>query len=227
MGDENTMTGNALHRVITCLDKRTEGEPITLDWNAFDAVTPIKDTELRDVARRLLPDLEFVNIRRELEKAIVKKRREMLAVAKDRVLVKMIDECIRLKLTTTAGIEVTTKESLKQYFKESSDETSAQAIHKITYLCFSQSPRWKEDTTDYMIERFGIGYDLETVRTHENGRGNGFYEKITTKALCNLRADLRAAQGRANRGFAVPRIRRNADDAYDDEGRYIRKKHYR
>ncbi len=148
----------------------------------------------------------------------------MIAFAKEKVFLKMIDECIRLNLQTTSGVKVTTKEMLREYFKESQDDSNADAINNITYLCFAQSPRWREDTTEIMMERFGIKYDPSTVQAHENGKGNGFYEKIITKALCNCRQDLHSAQGRANCGFIGKRMHRNAEEAYNGEGKYVRKK---
>ena len=224
MSDENQISYNNQLRVISILEKDTDGEPIFLDWNAFDAVSAIKDTDLRDIARRLLQDLPFDQVKVKLRDAIVKKRKEMIAFAKEKVFLRMIDECIRLNLKTSSGVKVTTKELLREYFKKSADDSNADAIKNILSICFSTSPRWKEDTAEVMMERFGIKYDPATVQAHENGKGNGFYEKIITKALCNCRADLRSAQGRANCGFASKRIRRNAEEAYDSEGRYIRKK---
>jgi hypothetical protein len=47
------------------------------------------------------------------------------------------------------------------------------------------------------MEVFGINYDPKSITTHKNRRGNGFIEKIVTKALNNVRADLRAVVGRA------------------------------
>ena len=210
MSDENQILYNNQLRVISILEKHTDGEPIYLNWNAFDAVSAIKDTDLRDVARRLLHDLEFDQVKITLRDAIVKKRKEMIAFAKEKVFLKMIDECIRLNLQTSSGVKVTTKELLREYFKASCDNSNADAIQNITSLCFSQSPRWKEDTTELMMERFGIKYDPATIQAHENGKGNVFYEKVITKALCNCHADLRSAQGRANCGFAVKCIQRNA-----------------
>ena len=203
---ENPISHNDQLRVNSILEKHTDGEPIYLDWNAFDAVSAIKDTDLRDVARRFLHDLEFDQVKITLRDAIVKKRKEMIAFAKEKVFVKMIDECIRLNLQTSSGVKVTTKELLREYFKKSCDDSNANAIHNITSLCFSQSPQWKEDTTELMMEHFGIKYDPATVQAHENGKDNGFCEKVITKVLCNCCADLCSAQGRANCGFVGNRI---------------------
>ncbi len=57
MSAENPpISNNDQLRVKSVLEKHTDGEPIYLDWNAFDAVSTIKETDLCDVARRLLPD---------------------------------------------------------------------------------------------------------------------------------------------------------------------------
>lgn len=210
-------------KVRSILEKRTDGEIIFLDWNAFDAVSAIKEPELKDIAARLLPDLEYALVQDELRVAIAKKRKEMLAFAKARVTVRMLDECQRLQLVTFNGIKVATKDALREYFKESNNEEHHQAINRVTNLCFTDSPRWKEDMTDEMMQHFGIRYDEKTIKIHENGKGNGFFEKIVTKGLCNVRADLRSAQGRANVGVAVPRIKRSQEDAYDYDGKYMRK----
>ena len=222
MGD-NVLSEADLRLVSTVLDKKSDGQPIYLDWNAFDAVAAITEPQLKDVASRLLPGLHYGGVQEALREAIVKKRKQILAVAKEKVIARMLDECQRLSLVTYSGISVATKDALREYFKEADDEDHRIAINQITHLCFSNSPRWKEDVADEISERFGIQYDPSTVKAHENGKGNGFIEKIITKGLCNVRADLRSAQGRANIGYAAPRIKRDPQDAYDNNGNYKRK----
>lgn len=222
---EAALTGTELRRISTILEKK-EGEDVFLDWNAFDPVCAIKDPELKDIASRLCPDLTYEDIRSELREATVKKRKEMLKYAKDMVLVRMLDECQRLEVVTFSNQRVNNKDSLREYFKEAGDdEEHRNVINQVTNLCFSTSPRWKEDLAEDMMARFGIRYDPKTVKAYENGKGNGFFEKIITKSLCNARADLRSAQGRASLGSAsYQRIKRDNKEAYDDDGKYMRKK---
>ena len=75
MSAENPISHNNQIRVNSILEKHTDGEPIYLGWNAFDAVSAIKDTDLHDVARGLLHDLEFDQVKITLRNAIVKKGR--------------------------------------------------------------------------------------------------------------------------------------------------------
>jgi hypothetical protein len=78
--------------------------------------------------------------------------------------------------------------------KESTDE---ETIGCITITCFKNSPRWKEDMAQKLIKTFGIHYDETSIVENKNRKGNGFLEKIVTKALNNVRLDLRAVQTRA------------------------------
>lgn len=226
MTSEGTpLSAEERRQISTIFDKKGEKQ-LLLDWNAFDPVSAIKEPELKDIAHRLCPELKYDDIRLELKEATVKKRKEMLKFAKDQVVVRMLDECQRMEVVTFGNRPVNNKESLREYFKEAGDdEEHRTVINQVTNLCFNNSPRWKEDLADEMMDRFGIGYDPHTIKSHENGKGNGFYEKIITKALCNARADLRSAQGRASLGASsYHRIKRDSNDAYDNDGRYLRKK---
>jgi hypothetical protein len=61
-----------------------------------------------------------------------------------------------------------------------------------------------------------------STQFHTNSTGNGFLEKICTKANNNARQDLYAAQGRASVGLGkVDRIKRRSEDAYEND-KYIR-----
>ena len=72
-------------------------------------------------------------------------------------------------------------------------------------------------------EWFCFGYDPATVILHDNGKGNGFLERICTKGSNNCRQDLYAAQGRASVGHGtVERIKRSSEDSYDEDGKYKR-----
>jgi hypothetical protein len=48
-----------------------------------------------------------------------------------------------------------------------------------------------------LIECFGIKHDLKTITNHKNRKGKEFLERIIMKALNNVRANVRAALGRA------------------------------
>jgi hypothetical protein len=190
-----------LCRIRGLLDKRPDGE-IQLDWNAFEPSTVVKETELKDIHKRLCPDLDYGTIRMELRDTVTAKRAAMLGMAKDMIFEKILTECQMLQVKTRNGTLVTSKDLLKVFFKTTSNE---KIVTEITYTCFKNSPRWKDDMTQNLIECFGINYDPCTITTHRNRKGNGFLEKIITKALNNVRADLRAVQGRASTLLKEPR----------------------
>ena len=73
-----------LQRVACVLDKQDEDEPILLDWNAFEPSSHLKEPELKDIAARLLPDLAYDAIKGHLREAVTKKRKDILASAKER-----------------------------------------------------------------------------------------------------------------------------------------------
>jgi hypothetical protein len=181
-------------RVETVLDKKPNGELIYLDWNAFEPASVLREPELKDIHKRLCPQLEYDNVRAELRDTVAKKRAAMLAIAKDMVLEKILTECQIQQVKLTTGAIVTSKVLLNAFMKESTDE---ETIDCITSTCFKNSPRWKEDMTQKLIETFGIHYDDSSIVENKNRKGNGFLEKIVTKALNNVRLDLRAVQSRA------------------------------
>jgi hypothetical protein len=184
----------AVH-VPTLLDKKTDGELILLDWNAFEPASVLREPELKDIHQRLCPQLDYGTIRGELQKTVATKRAAMLAMAKDMVFEKILTECHLLQVKIPSGTMVTSKTLLNAFMKESSDED---IIEQITTTCFKKSPRWKEDMTQRLIETFGIHYDESTIVENKNKKGNGFLEKIVSKALNNVRLDLRAVQTRAS-----------------------------
>jgi hypothetical protein len=187
-------TDPVLSRIRGLLDKKGEGE-ILLDWNAFEPSTVIKDPQLKDIHRRLCPDLEYSVIHTELEKTVAAKRAAMLGMGKDMVFQKILTECQILQVKDKNGTVVTGKDSLRMYLKTRRDEN---IVTQLLYTCFKNSPRWKDDMTHELIECFGISYDPTTIKVHKNRKGNGFLEKIITKALNNVRADVRAMLGRAS-----------------------------
>jgi hypothetical protein len=191
-------------RIRGLLDKKSEGQ-ILLDWNAFEPSTVIKETELKDVHGRLCPDLEYAAIRDELRDTVAKKRGEMLGMGKDMVLQKILTECQILQVKTSKGALVTSKDLLRAFLRRSRDDN---IVTQIMYTCFKNSPRWKDDFTHNLIECFGINYDPNTITAHKNRKGNGFLEKIITKALNNVRADLRAVLGRAATVVREQRVNR-------------------
>jgi hypothetical protein len=181
-------------RVDALLDKRTNGELIFLDWNAFEPSSVLKNPELKDIHQRLCPQLEYAAIREDLRDTVARKRASMMAMAKEMIFEKILTECQALQVKTNTGTLVTSKGLLNIYMKESNDE---ETISQFTVTCFKTSPRWKEDMTQSLIEFFGIHYDESTMVVNTNRKGNGFLEKIVTKALNNVRLDLRAVQSRA------------------------------
>jgi hypothetical protein len=199
--------------VQTVLDKKSDGKLIYLDWNAFEPASVLKETELKDIHHRLCPQLEYDNIRRELRNTVAKKRADMLALAKDMVLEKILTECQIQQVKTTTGTMVTSKTLLNAFMKESTDE---ETIGCITITCFKNSPRWKEDMTQRLIEKYGIHYDERSIVENKNRKGNGFLEKIVTKALNNVRLDLRAVQTRAFANGKPERTPRKASNNGND-----------
>jgi hypothetical protein len=193
-----------LSRIRGLLDKKSEGE-ILLDWNTFEPSTVIKETELKDIHTRLCADLEYADIRHELQQTVSRKRPAMLGMGKDMVFKKILTECQMLQVKTTSGVLVTSKESLRLFLRTTRDDN---IVTQIMYCCCKTSPRWKDNLMYNLIDCFGINYDPTTITTHKNRKGNGFLEKIITKALSNVRADLRAVLGRAAKVVKEQRVNR-------------------
>jgi hypothetical protein len=181
----STVSESDLHRVRTVLDKKPSGEMILLDWNAFDAAGTLTQIQVKDIHQRLIPDLEYAAVYTELHASIKKKRAEILAAAKDMCLVRMLDEAQRLRIRLSNNVEVSSKDTLRGDFKESDDPEHTAIFKQITHFAFVESPRWKQDMCNDLKDRFGIGYDPATVILHDNGKGNGFLEKICTKGSNN------------------------------------------
>jgi hypothetical protein len=59
-------------------------------------------------------------------------------------------------------------------------------IKNVTIDCFKESLTWKEDTAHAIMKHFGISYDKVTMMTYSNSKGNGFFEKIGTRAETTL-----------------------------------------
>lgn len=215
---------NMVHVVRTLLDKKQDGERIELDWNAFDAATALKEPELKDIHKRLCSEYEYDDIRQTLQRTVHKKRSEILALAKEKVMAKVLQECQLLKLETSHQI-VSSKDLLKKWLKQTSGPKSDGAFRQITETTFRESARWNDDMAHELMDIFGIYYDEKTMNPHRNNKGNGFFEKICTKALQNVRSDLRAIRDRARTGTPAPRIKRKKEDCYDGDGKYIRRRH--
>jgi hypothetical protein len=194
-----------LSRIRGLLDKKNGEGEILLDWNAFEPSTVIKETELKDIHQRLCADLEYAVIRNELHDTVSKKRASMLGMGKDMVFQKILTECQILQVKTKCGSLVTSKDLLRLFLRTTRDDN---IVTQIMYTCFKNSPRWKDDFTHNLIECFGINYDPTTITTHKNRKGNGFLEKIITKALNNVRADIRAVLGRAATVVKEQRVNR-------------------
>lgn len=218
----STLSESDISRVRAVLEKKTSGEMILLDWNAFDAAGALTQIQVKDIHQRLIPDLEYAAVYAELLLAIKKKRAAILAAAKDMCWVRMLDEAQRLGIHLSNKVAVSSKDTLRAYFKESDDPDHTAVFKQVTHTAFVESPRWQQDMCNDLKDLFGIGYDPETVILHDNGKGNGFLEKICTKANNNARQDLYAAQGRASVGLGkVDRIKRRSEDAYEND-KYIR-----
>jgi hypothetical protein len=174
--------------------------------------------ELKDIHRRLCPQLDYGTIRAALKETVAKKRAAMLAMAKNMVFEKILTECHILQVQTQTGTMVTSKALLNVFMKETTEE---ETIELITTTCFKKSPRWKEDMTQRLIESFGLHYDETTIVENKNKKGNGFLEKIVTKALNNVRLDLRAVQSRASgkgsRGLVGSGAKRKSTSSSSDE----------
>jgi hypothetical protein len=217
--DEDKMT----LAVSTCLDKDPTGKRIQLDWNAFDASTAITEPVLKDIHTRLLSEYDYAAIKVGLRATVFKKRCEILSMAKDKVFIRVLKECQVLQLATESGDTVCSKMLLKKWLKEARSSNSD--FSRITDIAFRDCPRWKEDMAIDLSDLFGIEYDPKTVNPHSNNKGNGFMEKLCTKALNNVRMDLRAIRDRSNPCGPAPRIKRSNDEAYGRDGKYKRKKH--
>lgn len=222
MAPTQTEEGKMILDVRSCLDKRTDGTAILLEWRAFDPSSALRRTELRDISLRLLPQYTFEEVESELRATVFKKRSEILSLAKEKVFVRILQECQRMGLETRSGEAVTSKAALKKWYKEPT--SSNDDISQITDGVFRESARWKEDMAHELMEVFGIGYDPNSIEQHSNNKGNGFFEKICTKALNNARADLRAIRDRLDQGTGpAPRIKRTTAESYTN-GIYKRRK---
>lgn len=216
---------NRNHVIRTLLDKPEDGTKIELDWNAFEAATALKAPELRDIHMRLCSEYVFEEVREELGKTVHKKRAEILSLAKEKVMARVLQECQVLNMIVSHQV-VTSKDLLKKWLKGSPGKRSEDAIIQFTETCFKESARWNDDMAHELMEVFGITYDPSTVRPHSNNKGNGFLEKICTKALQNVRSDIRAIRDRARVGNPAPRIRRSKEECHDKRGRYIRRRNH-
>ena len=211
--------------VVHILEKRKNGEVILLDSAAFDAAGTITDPQCKDIAVRLIPHLPYDEVKKDLFLAVERKRAELMAKAKQLVSRKMLAACQNKKVTLMSGVLVNRIDLLRAYFKEATTVEQQLTIDDITQGCFDQNNIWKDDMDHEIKEEFGIDYDPATIKKHVNGKGTGFIKKIITKALCNLRQDLRQASARAQPYLAVSpmRIKRSHEDSYFD-GKYQRKK---
>jgi hypothetical protein len=225
------LTDNQQHKVKTVLDKRTDGDPIFLDWNAFDPSNAIRETELKDIFHRFVgedgvfldePHLQYDDVADVLRTAAEKKKSELLAYAKDKALERMLDECRKIDLVTIGGTPVTNKKTLCLYFKQACRPVHQTNMEAVSQECFKETTCWHSDLSVDMREKFGIEYDPKTVRVHKNRKGNGFIEKIITRAVCNMRQDLHGANERAEAEVPAPRVKRSAEEAYADDGTYDR-----
>ena len=214
---------NTEHAIKTVLDKKPDGTFIELDWNAFEAATALKEPEIKDIHSRVCSEYDYNVVKNALRRTVHKKRAEILSLAKDKVMLKVLQECQVLNLVTSNQV-VSSKDLLRKWLKETSGKHSEKAIRQFTETCFRESARWNDDMAHELMDTFGIRYDPTTVNPHSNNKGNGFMEKICTKALQNVRQDLRAIRDRARIGNPAPRIKRSKDDCHDKKGRYIRRK---
>jgi hypothetical protein len=210
--------------VRTLLDKRQDGEAIQLDWNAFEAASALKEPELKDIHMRLCPNYSYDLIKKELRSTVQKKRAELLSLAKDKITVRVLKECQQMNLIIAHQI-VSSKDLLNKWLRETSGKQSDREFRTFTEDTFRENARWQDDMAHELMDLFGIEYDRKTVNKHSNSKGNGFLEKICTKALQNVRQDLRGVRDRARTGNAAPRIKRAKDQCYDNDGKYQRKKH--
>lgn len=223
--ENNNVSTDTEVRVRRLLDKRSNGDLIILDSAAFEPAGGITDPQCKDIATRLAPDLRYEGIQRELLQTVERKRAEMMAKAKKMVGTKMLSACQNLQVKLMNGVLVNRIDLLREYFKEASTAQHQKIIDAVTAGCFDQNDIWKDDMDHDLKEFFGIDYDPSSIRRHVNGKGTGFVKKIITKALCNLRNDLRQASARAQPYVAISptRIKRSHEDSYSD-GKYQRKK---
>jgi hypothetical protein len=160
-------------------------------------------------------------VKKQLRETVFSKRREILAMAKNQVYVWILHECQSLGLEAKTGDTVASKPLLQKWLKQ--PHATNNQFTKITQTIFSEgSAKWKEDMAMDLSEIFGLGYDPDTINAHTNNKGNGFLEKACTKALNNVRMDLRAIRDRANSNGPAPRIKRPTEEASNEAGVYKR-----
>jgi hypothetical protein len=170
-----------------------------------------------------LKQYPYEQVAAALRTEVKKKRSQILSVAKNKIHIRVLQECqnMELKVNKASKVIVSSRDLLKQWLREKNGNKADRQFKQFTEVCFAESPRWNEDMAHDLMDEFGIRYDPSTVLTHSNNKGNGFFEKICTKALQNVRQDLRAIRDRS--GSVAPRIKRGRDECYNGK-KYIRKK---
>ena len=210
------------HKVATILDKRTDGDPILLDWNAIDPSGVVKETDVKDVYYCFTkdgvfleePNLTYDDVADELRKAVEEKKKQLLEFAKQKALERMLDECRNINLVTIGGAEVRCLKTLSLYFKQACRDHHRTNMTQVTTDCFKETTCWHEDLAIEMRQKFGLDYDQRTIRVHKNRKGNGFIEKVISRGVCNQRQDLYGANARAEADVVAPRKKRQKEVAY-------------
>jgi hypothetical protein len=184
------------HEVQNVLSKRADGVDILLDWNAFDAAFAITVPQLKGIHWRLLKQYPYGQVAAALRHEVKKERSHILAVAKDKIHVRVLQECqnMELKVNKANKVIVSSRDLLKQWLREKKGMKCDSQFKQFTETCFAESQRWNKDMAHNLMDKFAIRHDPPTVLTHSNNNGYGFFEKICTKALQNLRQDLRAVR---------------------------------
>lgn len=219
------LSPNIIRKIQSVLEKRSDGKKLKLDWNAFDAGGALKETEVKDIWNRFLAKTntraEVVpygpEVSKILRKTLSDKKKDMLAYAKDKAYKVMILACKRIQLCTELGAPITSIALLRQFYKEVYTPNHASLVRKVTVECFKNSVNWKDDTTHAMMEHFGISYDQSTVITHSNNKGNGFIEKVVTRAENNARTDLRNSLARHTATYNGTSHERGTKRTYEDK----------
>ena len=118
-------------------------------------------------------------VKRELKEVVVKKRAEILAMAKEKVFTRILQECQVLGLKTKAGQLVPSKSVLKKWLKES-HATNEQFL-QITERIWKESAWWNEDMSFDLHEQFGIKYNPKTITPIPTRRGMVFLKNCALR----------------------------------------------
>lgn len=219
---QETSSPDNTNSLCNFLDKKVDGSIIYLGWNAFDSAGRIKDNDVKDVATRFFPERDFYTIIEQVRNVMVAKRAQILAFAKGLVAARIVAAFDMNGVKTCLGTKVNSKEMVRQYYKEADSKEHQEIIYRCVYQSFDDSVRWQDDVANDLATEFGIAYDPITLTGTKNNRGNGFYEKIATKALGNYRADLKNIQVRSNPYFKARTKKRSHEESHKD-GKYCRK----